>query len=288
MITTNARTPHRCARDQQCVNVTPDTGQTRYGDAECPCECHGMPTPYALCSFDEGCGHFHHEIEMEPAADAPLCGGAILTPEGLCEGCTRRVASALAELPTDYVELNLLLASGESGIFTDIVTGTRELPIPIRVSVEALQASIVHEAQAWAEPVAERLGIDWDTARVAHCRPGHTLQRASQLLANAVGTLLALPAQEYRHHATGEWHELDGIDGAIELLRLHDLVRFVAGKTKLVHRLPAPCPRCERMSLVRHNGSEVVQCEGCGVRWGFDDYTRLTLILAEDYREFAA
>lgn len=276
MITTNARTPHRCARDQRCVNTTPAT-------PECDCDCHGMAGAYAACSYDEGCGHLHADETTE------LRGGAILTPEGLCEGCTRRVASALAELPTDYVELNLLLASGESGIFSDMVTGTRELPIPIRVSVEALQASIVHETQAWAEPVAERLGVDWDTARVAHCRPGHTLQRASQLLANAVGTLLALPAQEYRHHSTGEWHELDGIDGAIELLRLHDLVRFVAGKTKLVHRLPAPCPRCERMSLVRHNGSEVVQCEGCGVRWGFDDYTRLTLILAEDYRaEYAA
>jgi hypothetical protein len=243
-----------------------------------------MASPYATCDDDGGCGHLH---QPDPDTEPVLQGGAILTATGLCAGCAGHVVRALDEMPADYIELSLLLASGESGL-TELVSSSAELKVPIRLSIEALQAGLVHEAQAWAEPVAELLGIDWDTDLARHCRPGYLLQRATQLLAHGIGTLLTLPAMEYRDHATGEWVERDGIAGALELLRLHGLVRFVGGKTKLIHPLPAPCPRCEYMTLVRHNGSEVVQCETCGVRWPESDYHRLTLILAEDYREYAA
>jgi hypothetical protein len=121
------------------------------------------------------------------------------------------------------------------------------------------------------------------------CRPGFTLQRAARLLAGATRTLLALPVQEYRHHSSGEWVERDGIDGALELAHLHDMVRFAAGKTKLTHRLPTPCPRCQQQSLVRHNGADVVECECCPriarAVWSEKDYKRLSLVLADDWRD---
>lgn len=267
------RRPYRCARGHRCHNAAPVV-------APCPCECHGMPAQYARCDVEGGCGHLH-----EPDEAAELEGGPILTHAGLCDACARRVEQALAELPVDYVELHHLLASGESGLTEVIVSGSEELKVPLRLSVEALQSSMVHESVSWAEPVAERLGIDWDSDAAKHSRPGFVLQRASRLLGNALDALLALPGQEYRHHSSGEWVERDGIGGALELLRLHDLTRFAAGKTKLIHRLPAPCPRCEAMTLVRHNGDDQVQCEQCGVRWPEKDYRRLTLVLADDCRD---
>lgn len=61
---------------------------------------------------------------------------------------------------------------------------------------------------------------------------------------------------------------------------LGDLVgRLVrgAGVDHLVHHLPLPClnPRCDRLALVRHDGSETVECRACGTRWTWDDYDRL-------------
>lgn len=209
-----------------------------------------------------------------------------MTTVGLCEACTWHVVRALREMPTDYTELHLLLASGETGITSDMVMGSRELQVPIRVSIEALQASMLHELQAWAEPAAERLGIAWDTGQVRHCRPGWVLQRCSQLLGRSVDVLLDLPEQEYRYAMDSDWIVRDGIGGALELARMHDMVRFAAGKTKLVHRLPTPCPRCERETLCRYNGTEHVICESCAAFWPNDQYKRLCLVLAEDYREF--
>lgn len=270
------RIPHRCARADRCINrVRVDH------DPTCSCQCHGQSALDAQCDMEGGCGS-----TQDPEAPPRFEGGAILTPTGLCESCAKRVFRSLSELPMDYVELHFLLASGESGITSDVVMGSRELQIPMRVSIEALQASMLHELQVWSIPVARKLGIAWDANQGIECRPGWLLNRAVKLLTNGLGTLLALPEQRYRYAALDcEFVTRDGIGGALELMRMHDLVRFAAGKTKLIHELPSPCPRCERMTLVRHNGTEHVTCESCGVRWPEKDYKRLTLILAEDYRD---
>jgi hypothetical protein len=267
------RITHRCARGDRCINrvrVDHDPG--------CECRCHGQSALDAECDVEGGCGSV--------GLDAPKFeGGAIITPTGLCEACAMRVLRSLEELPLDYTELSLLLASGESGITSDVIMGSKELQVPIRVSIEALQASMVNETQVWALPTARKLGIAWDANVGLECRPGWVLDRAVRLLARALDTFLALPGRTYRYALDAEPVTRDGIGGALELMRMHDLVRFAAGKTKLIHQLPSPCPRCEHMTLVRHNGVEHVTCETCGVRWPEADYQRLTLILAEDYRD---
>lgn len=272
---------YRCARADRCAGR--EKVETKPGE-QCPCQCHGMASPYAICDVEGGCGHLHAELRQP---EWQLAGARIEEPAGLCSGCRQLVEQALRELPRDYVELNFLLGSGSSGITDDVITHTRELPVPIRLSVEALQRSIVHETEAWAALVAARLGVSWAAWRAQMSRPGFTVQRAANLLHGALGTLLWLPEQTYRHHRSGEPVTRDGMHGALELLHLHSMVRFAAGRTKLLHRLPAPCPRCERMTLVRDNGSDMVRCEGdgCPGRWPEEDYRRLCLVLAEDYRE---
>jgi hypothetical protein len=249
-----SRIPHRCARGDRCINrvrVDHDPG--------CECRCHGQSALDAECDVEGGCGSV--------GLDAPKFeGGAIITPTGLCEACAMRVLRSLEELPLDYTELSLLLASGESGITSDVIMGSKEL-------------------QVWALPVARKLGIAWDANVGLECRPGWILDRAVRLLTRALDTFLALPERTYRYALDAEPVTRDGIGGALELTRMHDLVRFAAGKTKLIHELPTPCPRCEHMSLARHNGTDHVVCENCGVRWPEDQYKRLTLVLAEDYRD---
>lgn len=270
-----SRIPHRCARGDRCINrVRVDH------DPRCECRCHGQSALDAECDVEGGCGSV-----QDPTAPPKFEGGAIITPTGLCEACAMRVLRSLEEFPLDYTELSLLLASGESGITSDVIMGSKELQVPIRVSIEALQASMVNELQVWALPTARKLGIAWSASVGLDCRPGWILDRAVRLLTRALDTFLALPERSYRYALDAEPVTRDGIGGALELMRMHDLVRFAAGKTKLIHQLPTPCPRCEHMTLARHNGTDHVVCENCGVRWPEDQYKRLTLVLAEDYRD---
>jgi hypothetical protein len=266
------RVPHRCARNARCSN------RVRVEHSpDCPCSCHGQSALDAQCDIEGGCGSVQTDVVFE--------GGPIINQAGLCEGCIRSVIRALEELPLDYTELHFLLASGESGITSDVVMGSSDLKVPIRVSIEALQASMVHEVQAWAEPLAEKLYISWDTSVIRLARPGWILQKATNLLANSMTMFLLLPEQEYRYAMDAQWVTRDGIGGALELLRMHDLVRFAAGKTKLIHELPTPCPRCDRKTMVRHNGTDHVTCETCALRWPEAQYKRLCLVMSGDYED---
>jgi hypothetical protein len=269
------RDDHRCARNDRC------TYRCTYREKIDPprvcdeCECHGHGPGYP-CSVEGGCGHLHPTEKL-------TVGARIEAAAGLCVSCHRHVEQAIRELPMDYVELSTLLGGRGGNPAADVVLSSRDLPIPIRVSVHDLQSAICHEASSWAEPVAEQLGVEWDTQRARDSRPGVTLQRAARMLTNAVETLLALPVQTYHDHTSADWVDRDGIDGALELLRLHDLVRLAAGRTALVHQLPAPCPSCNTLALVRHNGADHVECEHCRDLWTETDYRRLCLVLANDY-----
>jgi hypothetical protein len=260
----------------------------------CGCACHGAG-PYGACDVEGGCGSAgcdydidhrcargDHCQDREPVRDTDGRHTGTWLPRridverGLCDTCTRTVEHALHHLTGDVVELSMLI--GRSGTLTEtIVTSTRDLPIPISVTLEALRAEIDTELQAWAEPVAEQLNVEWDTAAMGHTRMAVRVQRAAQLLANAVDTLLALDPQEHPAWEHGEPVRApeflpdhvqdtvirDGVDGALALLHLHRLAYSAAGRTELVHRLPTPCPWCDFRALVRHNGSSEVTCENC-------------------------
>jgi transposase-like protein len=215
--------------------------------------------------------------------DIPRWVGAPIPDErGLCGSCSRTVQAAIRETPMDYVELHTLLAGSDVATLAEVVAGSQELPVPLDLGVEALQVAIWNEAQLWAEVVSERLRIDWDTRAAAHSRAGVTLQRACRILEHRVDVLVSLPLQVTRWSLTSDWVERDGLEGALEMLRLHDLVRSVAGRTELVHKLPAPCPSCDRLALIRANGSSTIECEACHRRWTEQDYERLCLVLAAD------
>ncbi|PXY25159.1 hypothetical protein BAY59_24345 [Prauserella coralliicola] len=217
-----------------------------------------------------------------------MLGARINTEFGLCPTCTRHVERAIAELPRDYVELSLQLGKTGSPV-GDKVSGSRDTPTPIRLGVEATMRAIAHEAQVWAESVGEVLNTAWDTQTARDSRPGAVLQRACTLLAGSVSALLALRGVD---HLVGDDRDgyvpvtRDGVDGALVLADLHQRARFILGKTRIVHRLPAPCPRCESTALERPDGSDTITCSACLRVYSWDEYQRLCCALA-DRREIA-
>lgn len=220
------------------------------------------------------------DYETDQANPDTKRGKTITVPYGLCDACTRRIVRAVDELPRDYTALELLLGGGGQGL-REIVAATPELPAPISLTLASAQAEIVHEAQCWAESVAEVLGIYWDTQAARDSRPGPVLQRATRLLSANVDTLLALPDVVHTCWTYGTWTPLerDGLTGALVLADLHHHARKLTGHTRLINHLPVPCPRCERMALEREDGHDTVSCSACGNAWTFDQYAHLCGIL---------
>jgi hypothetical protein len=235
-----------------------------------------------------------HEIRDDGRGGQRRLGAAIDAPEGLCRACERVVGRALGELPALYVDLAAIV--GQHRQAGEHVSHTRALPTPARLDVLALQADIDATVCAWAAPVAARCAITWYTPALAYTRAGYRVARAARLLASQLDALLGLRAVQIAAWVPG-WSEyqppgrrllaatLDGREGALRLLALHQRGRqLVSGGTGDA-RLPVPCPSCEAPALVRANGADQVTCRGCGNSWPEKDYRRLCLILAENYAD---
>ncbi|MFC5992930.1 hypothetical protein ACFQE5_01745 [Pseudonocardia hispaniensis] len=281
-------TDHRCRRGARCVDRQKTIMHTT-GWENCGCTCHGRG-PHHPCDEDGGCGYHH----TPPADTVTWVGALIATEYGLCPGCVRAIGYDIAHLKGDVADLTMRIAR-DGAVSGDKVAATREPPTPLRLGLDALRAEIDHETQAWAEPVAEALGIDWPSGQQLRAmRLGPRVQRCVDLLTKTVDTLVALPAQEHpawtkdgqpawaiQHESDpgpGAWQILeradrwphepirattvrDGVDGALCLSQLHHRVYQRLGRTRLVHRLPARCPWCWQRTLVRDNGAAHVHCE---------------------------
>lgn len=245
----------------------------------CECVCHGSGALSAVCDVPGGCGHLHVEKRQR-------VGSRINASLGLCDGCERKLQTVIGELPRDYVRLEAMIAVGGGG-GGEPVSRSRELPVPIRLSVEALQSEMVHEAYSWAESVADAMNMDWDTAAFERRRPAARLVAACALLESSVSVLLALRdvVGLVPDSFSEGWvaTERSGLDGAVALLDLHRRAMAMSGQTTLVERLMAPCPRCERASLRRRSGSDTVSCSSCGNGFTWREYEELRDAVAATY-----
>jgi hypothetical protein len=214
------------------------------------------------------------------------------TDRAVCDRCERMIHRSIVELSTDYVALHVAQRTGVVPATGELVLSSRDLPVPISLSFLTLAEQIAHEAVAFAEPVAERLGI---TARhMSRCRWGATpryrsgvlLSRAVHLLTVALPTLLALPATAFLLWGTAGRLvavEVTGVIAALRLAALHRAARSAIGVTRHATWLPVPCPTCGAQTVVRYAGSDNAACQSCNGRWSERDYRRWTLVLAHEH-----
>lgn len=206
-------------------------------------------------------------------------GLSIVASRGLCRACTGHVSYALAELPADYVQLSQHLDEGGDGGPSELVGGTRELPMPINGRVEALQSAIDHDLQCWAEIIADRAFTTWDTQAARDCRPGLRIEQAADLLVERLSVLFAARDCLYLAWGSDGYTKRpvsrDGIDGALDLLALHQRARRAVGDLGMTHHLPAPCPDCQRTALQRRDGTEEIRCSACSTTMTLDAYEEM-------------
>lgn len=226
--------------------------------------------------------------DRERLDDGRVLGALIPTEDGLCPSCVRHAEWSIEELPADYVALDLVLGK-TSSVAGQFVTGTRDLPVPLRLNIEALQAEMVHELSCWAESVAEVMRITWDTQATARARPGARVQRATNLLSGAVSVLLALRDVTHLGWQDGQRGSVDrdGFDGAIILTDLHYRTRSYTGQTRLTYRSHVPCLRCGRVALEQANGDDKIGCTACGTRWQREKFDKLCDAFAERFEAAA-
>jgi LSD1 subclass zinc finger protein len=223
------------------------------------------------------CRRANRCAERERLDHGTVLGGLIPTEDGLCPSCTRDAAQSITALPTDYVELDMALGRSTTAGGTP-VSGTRELPIPIQLAVEAMQAAIAHETSCWASSCAEVLHVAWDTQRERDSRPGVRIQRATHLLASSLSVLLALRDAVHITWDDGQRTatERDGVTGTIALLDLHWRARATLGRTRRVERLRTNCFGCGRQALEHPDGADMVTCAVCHLWWTWDEYLELS------------
>lgn len=273
---------HRCARGERCAHVEVIERDECLG----ACECH--LGPHYVCSVPGGCGHLHRTSAVD-------VGVVIEQHRGLCPVCELVVADAIADLPHDYVSLRIAQHRGLSPAMGELVMATKDPPIPISLSFATLADQIEIETTAFAEPVAEKLHIDWDGATIPKevSRYGSSprylgpvvLKKAADLLHQSVYVLLALPTWEYRLWGEEGWAEIeaDGIDAALILLALHQATRSALGLTRATITMQAPCPWCKAQSLTQVAGQDHKQCQLCRTRFSDKEYEQLTIVTLGDH-----
>lgn len=207
---------------------------------------------------------------------------------GLCRYCEAHTKNAVRKLTLDWVELNGLLAADGSSSGEAPVSGSREAPIPIRPSIEALQSEIARETGWWATAVVEELGV---TCPPLPQHPAKRVQAATDILLAVWSNFLDLPVHVHHVHDDGRdtWFDRDGLDGALVLLALHERTAFTAGRTDFVDYLPAPClnPHCQATALIRRNGQENIECRRCREHWTRAEYDAHVNVLYLDLRPAA-
>lgn len=184
----------------------------------------------------------------------------------LCRRCYTQLEQTIHEMPSISTWLGLNLSAGQGGKkHGDIITGTRERPLPIRASVFDQQAEIVSVLLSWVRLVCEERdlrGPDRGDVNATSAWLGHQLDWCSQQL--WIDDL----AREMRELAKDA----------------HQIAPWRPGR----HHLPEPCPNpdCGRVgALVRYDGDSQIQCSECGERWPETHYRRLVEILASDARQ---
>lgn len=226
-------------------------------------------------------------------AERDYKGNARRGPRAFCRTDTGYIARAIAELPSDYVQLWLRLPRSEQP--GEHITGSKEPPLPLDVNIEAFLREIVHVLCSWEEAVQRVARL---TPHEGDRRQGVMAAAASRTLGAHLDTLLSLQAETvvryispHRLAQIGEdallddpdlvWWDtsgdawirqpMDGVAAGMELLHLHSRARSTLGLNRGRVRIPeVPCDGegCGMKTLYQPEAlagglEPVVRCSNC-------------------------
>lgn len=180
-----------------------------------------------------------------------------------CPGCALRGHAAVTGLPTRYVALRVALTPGT--LAGERVRGPGFVS---RAPVREAALAAMDEMSRWAaRSEREVRGVLGLSPRVEGVRPAVALVKAVVLLAAHWDHGLMHPAG------------VAALNGAIHWQRRCERV---LGWDRLIHRLPAPCPYCDTLTLIRRDGDDRVRCRVCRRSWLEPEYRHFVRMLVEE------
>jgi len=184
----------------------------------------------------------------------------------LCVGCIDRGKRQLHGMPRLYVALSLAVAAGKTP--GEPLSGSRDLPIPVRADVLDVMADITEFVETWEDAHRKWRGF---YRRDQYGRQAFRLGTANRYLETHYDSVIDMDHNVVV--AINYWTRR---------------AERTLQTTRLIHHLPAPCPTCDQVRLYRESGDDAVHCGHCGARWCEDEYQRLVHILAYEIQSKGA
>jgi len=219
----------------------------------CPGDCNRAWVAAEKAAFDEAKQRrpisrlLHHDITMIPAAPY------------WCRECQQHITETIGGFP----DLCATLTPGDLNTGRDVNTGPHSAAIVPPTNSPAWDQA--DEIIRWAVNTEDQL-----RARIGDLgrgpRPWRTLGSAVYYLTAHVTPLLSCP---------------DAVAIGFDALRMSRRLVQVTGTDKLIHRLPGECLVCDRRSLQREDGKDLVKCWACGASWDFEYFNFLARAHAE-------
>lgn len=224
-------------------------------------------------------------------------GNPAYGPRPFCDPDRDNIHQCLSWLPEAYLDLYLRLGDKPRGM--DRITGTRDIPVPINLGIDAAMRELVDITASWAERVV-------DVARLTALQdgpqqPGRYLTRIIPILTAHLDVLLGLPYAPMTRHVSlaeaaelnpgtlGVVHEdagyaevfidLDGAGAGLEILTLRRRTRHLLGLTPRHQDLAVPCWACGVRTVRRFDGGagldDEARCTTCGEPYTYARYQEL-------------
>lgn len=199
-------------------------------------------------------------------------------PRAYCETDERIIRDAMADMPTIYKELRVLIGDQPAtGTDSDKISITRtEAPMPLRADVDALCCEIEQAADVWGDRVRESLGMGPAGVRsVSWAHRRDAVWVAYNLMVNHPLALLSLPLA-WMPTTRGGHDEQGGVDAGLDMLDLHRRADRAARPVRPTFTVMVPCPGCQAPWMLRRGGEESPWCQGCGHSIPAEEYEELT------------
>lgn len=191
---------------------------------------------------------------------------------GICGLHEQRGQAAIAALPVLTSRLGPLILEkpappvGATG-------GVFESSVPLNVHVEALVREIGWVTATWTEIVRDRQGR---SDRIG------TIADRCKTLVNHWTVFVAVRDWPIVGYHDRQPTNTDGVDGIVDLSRLHDRAEHAIGHTKLIRSVPGICPRCGRPDLRHRDTEDTLWCGHCRNVMTWNTYALHTDLLAGD------
>ena len=195
-------------------------------------------------------GLINHGVPMVPAEPV------------WCRACQAVIVDAIAAFPN----LCKGLTPGDLNTGRDVNTGPHTAAIVPPTNSPAWDQA--DEIIRWAVCAEDDL-----RARIGDLGRG---PRPWRTLSSAVWYLTA--------HATPLLSSPDAVSIGFDVLRMNRRLVQVTGSDRLIHRLPGACMVCDRRSLQRTDGDDLVKCKACGATWHWDYFQFLVKAMADEVR----